>query len=53
VQGIGAVGAVVYTALVSFVILLVLRRTLGLRVTELEEAEGLDLTQHEEMGYDL
>jgi Amt family ammonium transporter len=53
VQGVGALGAVVYTAAVSLVILVVLKKTIGLRVSEQEESEGLDLTQHEELGYDL
>jgi Amt family ammonium transporter len=53
VQALAAVGAVIYTGVVSFLILALLKKTIGLRVTETEEAEGLDLTQHEEMGYDL
>jgi Amt family ammonium transporter len=48
-----AAGAVAYTALVSAVILVVLNRLVGLRVSEAEERDGLDLTQHEELGYDL
>ncbi len=53
IQALGAVGAVIYTAVVSFIILALVKKTIGLRVTESEESEGLDLTQHEEMGYDL
>jgi Amt family ammonium transporter len=53
VQAMGVVGAVVYTAVVSFVILAGVRAAIGLRVTDAEESEGLDLTQHEELGYDL
>lgn len=47
-----AVGAtIVYAAAVSFVILKVLDITVGLRVNERDEFEGLDLTQHGEAGY--
>lgn len=42
---------IVWTLVVSIVILLVLKKTLGLRVSEKDEVEGLDLTSHEESGY--
>ena len=42
-----------YCAIVTFVILKVVDNLLGLRVTEDEETEGLDLNQHNEKGYDL
>jgi Amt family ammonium transporter len=35
----------------TFVILKVLSRTMGLRVKVEEEVEGLDLSQHGESGY--
>jgi Amt family ammonium transporter len=35
----------------TFVILKVLDATMGLRVSEREEMEGLDLSQHGEEGY--
>jgi Amt family ammonium transporter len=35
----------------TFVILQVLKATIGLRVSEQEEIEGLDLSQHGEVGY--
>jgi Amt family ammonium transporter len=47
--GIGVV--VVYTAVVTFVILKVLDMLIGLRVTEEEETEGLDISQHDERAY--
>jgi Amt family ammonium transporter len=53
VQTLAAGGVALYTAVVSFVILKVLAKVMGLRVTEAEEREGLDITQHEEFGYDL
>ncbi|MCE9523455.1 MAG: ammonium transporter, partial [Alphaproteobacteria bacterium] len=45
-QGILVAG--VYCAIVTFVILMALKYTIGLRVTKDEEMEGLDLTQHGE-----
>jgi len=46
------VGAVLaYDAIVTFIILKVLDVTLGLRPTEEQEREGLDLTQHGEKAY--
>jgi Amt family ammonium transporter len=35
----------------TFVILSILKATMGLRVSEEEERMGLDLTQHNERGY--
>ena len=43
----------VYTAIVTFIILKVLDAVMGLRVAEEEEAVGLDLAQHNERGYNL
>jgi Amt family ammonium transporter len=37
----------------TFVILNIVRATVGLRVAEQEEIEGLDLSQHGEVGYNL
>jgi Amt family ammonium transporter len=44
--GIGAV--VVYTAIASFIILKVIDMVIGLRVSEEEEREGLDVSLHGE-----
>lgn len=49
--GVGATA--VYTAVLTFVILKVIDVMVGLRVSEEEETEGLDLNQHNERGYDL
>ena len=43
----------IYTAIVTFIILKVLDVVMGLRATEEEEAVGLDLAQHNERGYNL
>ncbi|MBH9358805.1 ammonium transporter [Pseudomonas aeruginosa] len=53
VQFKGGAFTVVYTAVVTFVILKVLDLVMGLRVTEEEEAVGLDLALHNERGYNL
>ncbi|MNZ47683.1 Ammonia channel precursor [compost metagenome] len=49
----GVVVTVVYTGIVTFVILKVLDVVMGLRVNEEEETVGLDLAQHNERGYNL
>ncbi|TEQ62124.1 ammonium transporter [Pseudomonas aeruginosa] len=53
VQFKGVAFTVVCTAVVTFVILKVLDLVMGLRVTEEEEAVGLDLALHNERGYNL
>ena len=47
--GIGA--TIVYDFIVAFIILKVLDVVMGLRVTEEEETEGLDIVLHDERGY--
>jgi Amt family ammonium transporter len=42
-----------YTAVASFIILKVIDVVIGLRVTEEEETQGLDLSLHDERGYNL
>ncbi len=49
--GIAAVGG--YTGIVTWGLLALVERVAGLRVSEEEETEGLDTTQHNERGYDL
>jgi Amt family ammonium transporter len=51
IKGVGF--TVIYTAIVTFIILKVLDAVMGLRVTEEEESVGLDLAQHNERGYNL
>ncbi|MDU9411174.1 ammonium transporter [Pseudomonas sp. zfem005] len=53
IQFKGVAFTVVYTAIVTFVILKVLDLVMGLRVSEEEETVGLDLAQHNERGYNL
>ncbi len=52
-QLIGVIATVVWCGVVSFVILKLLDKVLGLRVSADDETEGLDLTQHNERGYSL
>lgn len=53
VQIVGVLVVLVYTGVLTYGILKVLGWTTGLRVTDEEETIGLDITQHEERGYDL
>ncbi len=53
VQLIGVIATALFTAVVSYALLkLVAILAGGLRVEDDEELEGLDITQHEERGYD-
>ena len=47
----GVMFTVIYTGVLSFIILKVIDLTMGLRVTEEQESEGLDLSLHDERGY--
>ncbi|MDP3298780.1 MAG: ammonium transporter [Phenylobacterium sp.] len=47
-QFIGVLGTVAWSGIASFVILMICKFTVGLRVSEEEEVEGLDLSQHGE-----
>ncbi|ABL02059.1 ammonium transporter [Candidatus Ruthia magnifica str. Cm (Calyptogena magnifica)] len=53
IQFIGVVATVIYTAVVTYLILKVVDAITGLRVSEEEEQQGLDIVSHEEKGYDL
>lgn len=53
IQALTVVVAWVYSFVVSWILLKVLDATIGLRVSEEEESEGLDLSQHGEAGYSL
>jgi len=50
-QALSVVAAWVYSFVVTWVILKILDATMGLRVSEEDESEGLDLSQHGESGY--
>ena len=51
VQFISVVGTLVYGGIVSFILLKLIDLVIGLRVTEEQETEGLDLALHDERGY--
>ena len=51
VQFIGVTSTVIWCALVSWLLLKLLDVTVGLRVDEDQESQGLDLTEHGETGY--
>ncbi|MGE8295263.1 MAG: ammonium transporter [Pseudomonas sp.] len=51
IQFKGVAFTVIYTTIVTFVILKVIDVVMGLRVSEEDESVGLDLAQHNERGY--
>jgi Amt family ammonium transporter len=54
INQLAAVGAAALLAAVgTFVLLVIVNATIGIRVKDAEEIEGLDLTQHGEAGYHL
>jgi Amt family ammonium transporter len=53
VQAIGVVSTLVYTAVMTYIILKIVQMITGLRVSEDEETQGLDIIDHEERGYDI
>jgi Amt family ammonium transporter len=53
IQAMDALTTIGYSVVVTFIILKVVDLVIGLRVSEEEEEQGLDLTQHSEIGYSL
>ncbi len=53
VQIISTVCTILYSLLMTSAIIILLDKTMGLRVTKSEEVLGLDLSQHGERGYNL
>jgi Amt family ammonium transporter len=51
VQLTGVIVTIVFTAVATFAALKVVDMLIGLRVTDEEETEGLDINQHDERGY--
>lgn len=51
VQIISIVTAVVYSFVLTYIILKLIDKTVGIRVSDDEEVEGLDISQHGERGY--
>jgi Amt family ammonium transporter len=52
-QGTGVLATLVYTGVVTFIILKVVDLVMGLRVSDEDESIGLDLSLHNETGYNL
>ncbi len=52
-QAIGIVVTIAYTGAVSWIILRTVGALIGLRVSEEDESEGLDIALHQESGYNL
>jgi len=52
-QMIGVMVTIIYCGIVSYIILKVIDKTMGLRVSEEQESDGLDITLHGERGYNL
>lgn len=53
VQATGVIATLAYTAVVTFILLKIVQAFMGLRVTDEQELEGLDISMHDERGYDL
>ncbi len=53
IQAIGVLATFVWSGVLSYVLLKLIDAVIGLRVSEEHETQGLDITQHEESGYNL
>ena len=53
IQAIGVLATIVWSGVLSYVLLKLIDAVIGLRVSEEQETQGLDITQHEESGYNL
>ena len=53
IQLTGVVATVIYTAVMSFILFKAVDFSIGLRIEEEDETQGLDLVLHNERGYDL
>ncbi|MCK5869855.1 MAG: ammonium transporter, partial [Methyloprofundus sp.] len=51
VQTIAVIVTIIWSVVFSYIILKVLDSVIGLRVSEDQEIEGLDIVLHEETGY--
>ncbi|MDP7580414.1 MAG: ammonium transporter [Nitrospinota bacterium] len=52
-QSVGVVATIIYSGIGSFIILKITDAIVGLRVSEEEELTGLDISLHDERGYNL
>jgi ammonium transporter, Amt family len=52
-QAVGAFGVLFYSLILTLIIGFILHKTIGFRVSQEQELEGVDSGQHAETGYDL
>ncbi|MGC4151562.1 MAG: ammonium transporter [Propionicimonas sp.] len=52
-QLIGVLGMVAFSLVMTYVIALIIKATLGWRISAADELGGIDLAEHSEVGYDL
>ena len=52
-QAIGAFAVMIYAFVLSYLIALGIKKTIGWRVSTADELGGIDLAEHSEVGYDL
>jgi Amt family ammonium transporter len=52
-QAVGAFAVLVYSGVLTFLIGFILHKTIGFRVSQEDELEGVDSSEHAETGYDL
>lgn len=52
-QSVGAVATIVYSGVLTFVIIKAIDRMMGIRVSPDEEGQGLDIALHDERGFNL
>jgi Amt family ammonium transporter len=52
-QAVGAFAVLAYSFIVTTILAYILKFTIGLRVSEEDEVDGIDEAQHAETGYDL
>jgi ammonium transporter, Amt family len=51
-QAVGAFSVLIYSGVVTLILALILKYTIGLRLNEEDEASGIDEAEHAESGYD-
>jgi len=52
-QAVGAIAVMIYAFVASYLIALLIKKTIGWRVSPADELSGIDLAEHSEAGYDL
>jgi Amt family ammonium transporter len=52
-QAVGAFAVMIYAFVISYLIALLIKKTIGWRISPADELSGIDLAEHSEAGYDL